>query len=79
MLPIIQCASQHNFTVFSGAIEENYQDLEIDLILVQDLGTFQSPACPLNLPVHKVHMLNMYKQCQILVLQHENRKYVFAF
>lgn len=69
MLPILQCASQNNFTCFSGAIEESYQDLEIDLILVQDLGTFQSPACLLNLPIYKVYMLNMYKQCWIQVLQ----------
>lgn len=79
MLPILQCASQNNFTCFSGAIEENYQDLEIDLILVQDLGTFQSPACLLNLPIYKVYMFNMYKLCWILVLQHENRKYPVAF
>lgn len=79
MLPILQCASRNNFTCFPGAIEENYQDLEIDLILVQYLGTFQYPACLLNLPIHKVYMLNMYKQCRILVLQHENRNYLVAF
>lgn len=58
------CFSIQCYIFFSGGTGEK---LDIDLMLVWDLGTFQSPACPLNLPMHKVYMLNIYKQCWIMV------------
>lgn len=70
------CFPTQRYIFFSGGTGE----LDTDLMLVQDLRTFQSPACPLILPIQKVYMLNIYKQCWIMVCSmNTENKYMVDF